>query len=116
MEHIDKECKQHGLTSHYQYLSKGRIKQTCLKCNVQRVQKRRDDIKAMAVAHKGGKCENCGYSKYIGALDFHHKDPLQKDFSIGQKGYTRSWEKVKQEIEKCLLVCANCHREIHAGL
>ena len=56
------------------------------------------------------------YNKYIGALGFHHLDPNQKDFSIGSKGYTRSFDKVKKELDKCICVCANCHREIHAGL
>ena len=44
------------------------------------------------------------------------KHPNKKDFGIGQKGFTRSWEKVKEELDKCILVCANCHREIHAGI
>lgn len=43
-------------------------------------------------------------------------DPNQKDFGIGSKGYTRSFDKVKKELDKCICVCANCHREIHAGL
>lgn len=47
---------------------------------------------------------------------FHHLDPNQKDFGIGSKGYTRSFDKVKKELDKCICVCANCHREIHAGL
>lgn len=70
----------------------------------------------MAVAYKGNECQCCGYDRYIGALEFHHVDPEQKDFGIASKGYTHSWEKVKKEIEKCVLVCANCHREIHAGI
>ena len=71
-------------------------------------------IKVKAVEYKGGCCEKCGYNKYVGALEFHHLDPTQKDFAIGSKGYTRSWEKVKKELDKCILVCANCHREIHS--
>jgi predicted HNH restriction endonuclease len=50
------------------------------------------------------------------ALEFHHLDPTQKDFGISHKGYARSWEKVKNEIEKRVLLCANCHREFHAKL
>jgi hypothetical protein len=50
------------------------------------------------------------------ALEFHHKEVSSKDFGIPAKGYTRSWARVKEEIEKCVLVCANCHREIHAGI
>lgn len=59
----------------------------------------------MAIKLKGGKCIFCGYDKYNGALDFHHID-----------GITRSWKRVEKELEKCVLVCANCHREIHAGM
>lgn len=70
----------------------------------------------MAIAYKGGKCQVCGYDKCVGALEFHHIDPTQKDFGISAKGYTRSWDKNRQELDKCILVCANCHREIHNGI
>ena len=86
------------------------------KSRVEAVQRRRLKIKGMAVDYKGGKCKCCGYNNYQGALEFHHLDPNGKDFSIGQKGHCRSWEKVKVELDKCVLVCANCHREIHGGL
>lgn len=86
------------------------------KANVAKVQKRRLKIKEMSIEYKGGKCEKCGYNKCKGALEFHHLDPDTKDFGIGQKGYTRSWEKVKEELDKCIMVCANCHREIHEEL
>jgi len=43
-----------------------------------------------------------------------HLDPNEKDFGISAKGYTRAWEKVKEELDKCIMVCANCHREIHS--
>jgi hypothetical protein len=82
---------------------------------IQAVTKRRRKVKQMAVDYKGGKCERCGYNRCVDALDFHHIDPSQKDFSLGSKGHSRSWERVKAEIEKCILVCANCHREIHAS-
>lgn len=108
-----KKCSKHGLTTHV-LDSTGRWR--CKKCRVEAVLKRRSKIKEMAVQYKGGKCCICGYNKYIGALEFHHLDPNQKDFGIGSKGYTRSSDKVKEELDKCICVCANCHREIHAGL
>ena len=80
---------------------------------VEAVQKRRDVVKVKAVNYKGGKCSICGSNKYLGALEFHHLNPEAKDFSISQKAHTRSWEKVKEEINKCTLVCSNGHREIH---
>lgn len=64
-------------------------------------------------------CEICGYNKCIEALDFHHRDPSKKDFTIsstrkGGKG-VGSWPELKKELDKCILVCSNCHREIHAA-
>ena len=108
-----RECKKHGLTP---YVLTSERKWKCKKCRTEAVQRRRDKIKELAVQYKGGKCCICGYNKYVGALEFHHLDPNQKDFNIGAKGYTRSFNKVKEELDKCICVCANCHRETHAGL
>mgnify|MGYP001596106795 CR=1 FL=1 len=83
---------------------------------IKAVAKRRRKIKELSINYKGGKCQICGYSRYQGALDLHHIDPNAKSFGIGDKGYTRSWEKVKEELDKCVLVCANCHRELEAGI
>lgn len=83
---------------------------------IKAVAKRRRKIKTLAIEYKGGKCQSCGYNKYQGALDLHHINSAEKEFSIGDKGYTRSWEKVKAELDKCILVCANYHREIEAGI
>ena len=77
---------------------------------------RRRKLKRLAVELKGGKCELCGYNKCIWALDFHHIDESKKLFSLSAGGLTRSWEVIKNEVGKCVLVCANCHREIHAGV
>lgn len=76
---------------------------------------RRILIKQKAVEYKGGVCVMCGYDKCIQALDFHHTDPNEKDFSIAGN-YNISWERIKFELDKCILVCSNCHREIHAGI
>jgi hypothetical protein len=69
----------------------------------------------MSVEYKGGKCSSCGYNKCIAALEFHHLDPSKKDFSISSSGNTRSWNKVKEELDKCVLLCSNCHREVHTN-
>ena len=71
-------------------------------------------LKEKAVAYKGGHCQKCGYSRCIGALEFHHLDPKQKSFSIGRM--RRAWDKVRIELDKTILVCANCHRELEAGI
>ena len=65
------------------------------------------------VEYKGGKCEICGYDRCITALEFHHLNRGEKDFSISESTYSRSMEDLKKEVDKCILVCANCHREIH---
>jgi 5-methylcytosine-specific restriction endonuclease McrA len=80
------------------------------------VSKRRKNIKAMAIALKGGKCQFCGYDRCAAALEFHHLDPQAKGFGLALKGLTRSWERTQKELEKCVLICSNCHKEIHAGL
>jgi hypothetical protein len=79
------------------------------------VDKRRKDLKQKAIEYKGGKCCICEYDRCAGALEFHHIEPDVKSFGIGMSGYTRSWERVKKELDKCILVCANCHREIEVG-
>ena|SRR3990167_3902907 len=78
------------------------------------VDKRRKNIKKMSLEYKGGVCENCGYNKCETALVFHHKESDGKDFGVASKGYTRSWDKVRKELDKCVLLCSNCHAEVHA--
>lgn len=80
------------------------------------VAKRRKAIKNKAIEFLGDKCMLCGYCRSQAALDFHHIDEKSKSFGLSQDGLTRSWEKTKKELKKCILVCANCHREIHVGL
>jgi len=69
--------------------------------------------KLLAIELKGGECYCCGYKTCPTALEFHHLDRGTKDFGIASK--SSSLEALKKELEKCILVCANCHREIHAG-
>jgi predicted SprT family Zn-dependent metalloprotease len=109
-KYIEKECGKHGLVS---FVLEGRGYYRCTKCRSHQVQKRRTNLKKQAVEYKGGKCERCGYNKVITALEFHHLDPTKKDFGIAASGHTRSWEKTKEELDKCIMVCSNCHKEIH---
>lgn len=74
----------------------------------------RKRTKIKSIQYKGGSCVVCGYSKSIRALHFHHLDSSKKDFTIS--GKSLSWDKIKNELDKCILVCANCHAEIHDGL
>jgi predicted HNH restriction endonuclease len=80
------------------------------------VVKRRKVLKEQALTYMGGKCSICDYDKCTSALEFHHIDEKEKDFGISQDGNTRTWEEIKKELDKCVLLCANCHREVHAKL
>jgi hypothetical protein len=80
------------------------------------VKRRRAKVKMMAIAYKGGRCETCGYNKCVEALEFHHKDPTQKDFGIGANTHNKAWVVIQAELDKCLMLCANCHREEHVRL
>ena len=71
---------------------------------------RRTKIKL--IQYKGGRCEQCGYCKPCpSAFHFHHKDPKEKDFTVADK--TCSFERLKREVDKCALLCSNCHAEKH---
>lgn len=64
----------------------------------------------------GNRCGLCGYARCAGALEFHHLDPTSKDFSISSWRHVCAWDKLVVEVRKCVLLCANCHREVHHGL
>lgn len=68
--------------------------------------------KKKAIDYKGGRCARCGYDRYYGALHFHHVDPKIKDVSWN-KLRLRSWDKITEELDKCEILCANCHAEEH---
>ena len=87
----------------------------CKKCHNKYSVERWQNNKKRAVEYKGGKCERCGYDKCIDALEFHHIDPSQKDKNFGNIKI-RKWEDQIKELDKCICVCSNCHREIHAEL
>lgn len=76
----------------------------------------RRERKARAVAHMGGRCFACRRDGPYQLFEFHHLDASRKDFGISEDGVVRRWEKVVSELAKCVMLCANCHREIHAGV
>lgn len=89
----------------------GNSSKMCGSCVTNR---RRFSLKQKAVDYLGGKCIDCGYNKCLQALEFDHVDPSQKEFTISGK-HCFSWGKIKIELDKCVLRCANCHRERHAN-
>ena len=87
----------------------------CKSCTSYQTLTRQRNLKQQCIEYKGGSCISCGYNKYPGALEFHHLDPSQKDFNLSHVKYYSFTDKIKQELDKCILLCANCHREIHGG-
>jgi hypothetical protein len=85
------------------------------KCNSCSANANLDKVKLKALIYKGNKCQVCGYAKSPKALVFHHENPKIKDFSMSEN-WSRSWSVLKTELDKCILVCANCHGEIHEGI
>lgn len=75
-------------------------------------QKNKKRKKERAVAYKGGRCERCGYNKCIAAMEFHHINPEEKLHTVKDL-MVRNWELIQAEIDKCILLCSNCHREEH---
>lgn len=86
---------------------RGGTKKDCNNCVSKR---RRNTLRSRAIAYKGGECLVCGYNKSIRALCFHHRE--NKLFTVSSS-FCRSWDSIKKEIDKCDLLCANCHMELH---
>lgn len=108
-----KECPTHGLTKYIFVKSENRKR--CVKCRSFRTAKRRKAVRIEIVRRCGGACSICGYNRCLDALEFHHIDPETKSFGLS-RGRTRSVENMMKEAKKCILVCANYHREIESDL
>jgi len=91
------------------YQKRGRTR--CGSCNTKI---RRFRAKAAAVELLGGKCKKCGWQGNQAAMQFHHKDSTEKDFTIGNVA-NKSWDSIKDEMKKCILLCANCHAIEHSS-
>jgi len=103
-------CKRCGETNPDNFYSSLRRKSICKKCDGVRVKKRLRKYKQEAIDYLGGKCKVCNYNKCPGALDFAHKDPSQKDPNfVAMKNWVL--ERKKKELDKCRLLCKNCHAE-----
>jgi hypothetical protein len=85
----------------------------CKYCQSAESSMRKYNFTQQCVDYKGGECEICGYNESIGALEFHHKDRSKKDFEIGKLTSKTFSDIVKKELDKCMLLCKNCHGEIH---
>jgi excisionase family DNA binding protein len=106
-------CARHGIT---EFWLDARGIYRCLRCRSEAVSRRRRRLKQILVSEAGGRCSMCGYDRYIGALQFHHRDAADKLFGLGDRGLTRSLAAVRAEAAKCVLLCANCHAEVEGGI
>ena len=86
----------------------------CYECMPEGQQLKRGDFLAKIKQQRGGYCQKCGYNKCLKALEFHHLNPSQKDFTISNDHFRL--KDAIEESKKCILICANCHRELHDGL
>ncbi len=106
-------CAQHGMTTFRLRVTGG---YRCAKCNTEAVSRRRRNVKRVLVEEAGGACRLCGYARCIAALEFHHVVPADKRFSMSARGLARSIARAREEAKKCVLLCANCHAEVEAGM
>lgn len=83
--------------------------------NSERVMKCTQNRKLVLMDIMGGKCVLCGFDKFPEALEFHHIDPSTKEFVLSGSYLSRALSTQYAELRKCVMVCSNCHRGIHAG-
>lgn len=107
-----RKCTRHGLTEFKRRSAGGH---RCLKCRSEAVTKRRRKVKRTLVDEAGGACQICGYDRCIAALEFHHLEPSEKRFALSHRS-ARSFASSRAEADKCMLLCANCHSGVEAGL
>jgi predicted HNH restriction endonuclease len=82
----------------------------CTPCVISRDRERQRALKLRMIEYKGGKCEDCGGTFHPASYDFHHVNPDEKEFSFNRN---MSWKKAVKELDKCVLLCSNCHRVRH---
>jgi hypothetical protein len=112
---VIRECPHHGQIAFHRYRRGTGFVYRCKRCVGEAVTRRHRRVRATLVAEAGGCCALCGYSRCNLNLHFHHVDPATKAFSM-HMGVGKSLEAFREEAKKCVLVCANCHGEIEAGL
>lgn len=109
--YVCKSYKQHHKFSPYNLKNNGK----CTECASRHDIERTRLLKLKAIEYKGNKCSRCGFIGHYSSYDFHHVDPTKKDFNwnVGRK---KSFDKIKLELDKCILLCRNCHQMIHTKL
>lgn len=113
LEKIDSNFVKTCLTCGKQIIRKEEKGRYCWTCSNR---KNRESKLAKVKELTGEACWFCGYSKYWGALEFHHVNPEEKEFQLSKREMQFTWERIEPELKKCVLACACCHREIHGNL
>lgn len=112
---VVRTCAVHGDERRYAFSDRGTLRYRCRRCVGEAVTRRHRKLKQTLVDEAGGACAVCGYDRCLGNLHFHHVVPSEKAFEI-QMGLGKSIAAYREEARKCVLVCANCHGEIEAGV
>jgi hypothetical protein len=110
-----RECPRHGVIAFHRYKRGAGFVYRCKRCVGEAVTRRHRRIRALLVSEAGGRCAVCGYERCALNLHFHHVDPTAKSFDM-HMGVGKALAAFREEAKKCVLVCANCHGEIEAGL
>jgi hypothetical protein len=112
-----RECPRHGLTEfgHYSGRSTQRYRWKCKRCIAEAVTRRHQLVRQTLVEEAGSACAICGYDRCIVSLHFHHVDPTTKRFPMTMES-GQSIATMRAEAKKCVLLCANCHGEVEAGV
>jgi hypothetical protein len=113
----ERGCRKHGRVIHYWAVDKwtGYGRWRCRRCSGEAVLKRKQWVRRLLILEAGDRCQSCGYDRLRRNLHFHHLDPATKEFEL-TSGNGKSLARFRAEARKCVLVCANCHGEIEAGL
>lgn len=122
-KHLDKNKKYcpkcdavKPISEFYVRTNRNDITSYCKKCSNEYHTKRVKEVKLKMVNYKGGQCNDCGLTiedSHYNVFDFHHLNPNEKGLNFDRIKYQK-WDKIKIELDKCVLLCANCHRLRHA--
>jgi len=113
---ICSKCKDEKNESEFYSKGKGRLQSYCKPCLLKAQMSRWKKRKERAIEYKGGRCSDCNLKhERPEVYQFHHLDPLTKDFDWGRLRL-KSWDKIVKELDKCVLLCANCHIIRHSHL
>jgi len=121
-DRVDKFCpkceKVKPLIDFYKRINRNDVGGYCKKCSNAYHTNRVKEVKLKMISYKGNQCEDCELKlekSHYSVFEFHHLEPKQKDPNFDKIKY-QSWDKITNELDKCAILCANCHRIRHAQI